>query len=366
MRVGIVFHKNPLAPPTGIDLVRLRAISLGFIRKGIDAEVIAPVDREGILEGIVPVRRLEALEEAGRYDIVKTCYHDSILLIDRYSGPVVSRIVRVVDHELPERDEPFRERLLRCQALIRDRASAVVLNNAENRERWRSFYGDQLPIVLVSTGCPAHIPAPGLNPYRPGERVLLFLGSLAAPRMVHILNQAARLLRDRVRVHLVGTNKACMYGGAEEDCALDPLVIDHGELSEAEVWDYIRYASVGLALAAGPHAFDNDVSKILNYLRGGLAVVSEEPILTNELIQQTGFGRTFSHGDVRKLVSNALELVENPLSEKTGEVMQFMAAEHSWDKRVEAYVDLFRKILSADVPTLCKCKEPDTNWHSER
>jgi glycosyltransferase involved in cell wall biosynthesis len=352
MRVGIVFHKNPLAPPTGIDLVRLRAISLGFIRKSIDAEVIAPVDREGILEKIVPVRRLEALEEPGRYDVVKTCYHDSILLIERYRGPVVSRIVRVVDHELPERDEPFRERLLRCQAVIRDRASAVVLNNAENRERWRSFYGGELPIVLVPTGCPAQIPAQGFNPYSPGERVLLFLGSLAAPRMVHMLNQAARLLRDRIRVHLVGTNKACMYGGIQEDCALDPLVVDRGELSEEEVWDYIRYASVGLALAAGPHAFDNDVSKILNYLRGGLPVVSEEPILTNELIQQTGFGRTFAYGDVRDLVSNSLELVENPLSEKRDEVMQFMAAEHSWDKRVDTYVDLFHKILSPDVPSL--------------
>jgi glycosyltransferase involved in cell wall biosynthesis len=143
-----------------------------------------------------------------------------------------------------------------------------------------------------------------------------------------------------------------MYGGAEEECALDPLVVNHGELAEEEVWDYIRYASVGLALAAGPHAFDNDVSKILNYLRGGLPVVSEEPILTNELIQQTGFGRTFSHGDVRELVSNTLELVENPLSEKRGEVMQFMAAEHSWDKRVDTYVDLFRKILSADASAL--------------
>jgi hypothetical protein len=347
MRVGIVFHKNPFAPPTGIDLVRLRAISLGFISKGINAEVIAPVDREGILEGIVPVRRLEALEEAGRYDIVKTCYHDSILLIDRYRGPVVSRIVRVVDHEMPERDEPFRERLLRCQALIRDRASAVVLNNAENGERWRTFYGRELPIVLVPTGCPAHIPAQGVNPYRPGERVLLFLGSLAAPRMVHILNQAARLFGDRVRVHLVGINKACMYGGAEEECALDPLVVDHGEFSEEQVWDYIRYANVGLALAAGPHAFDNDVSKILNYLRGGLAVVSEEPILTNELIQQTGFGRMFSHGDVHELVSNTLELVENPLREKRDQVMLFMAAEHSWDKRADTYVELFSKIVSA-------------------
>ncbi len=352
MRVGIVFHKNPLAPPTGIDLVRLRAISLGLIRKGISAEVIAPVDREGILEGIVPVRRLEALGEAGRYDIVKTCYHDSILLIERYRGPVVSRIVRVVDHELPERDEPFRERLLRSQAVIRDRASAVVLNNSENRERWRSFYGGALPIVLVPTGCPSHIPPPGRNPYGPSERVLLFLGSLAAPRMVQLLNHAARLLSERVRVHLVGINKACMYGGGQEDCELDPLVVDHGELSEERVWDYIRYASVGLALAAGPHAFDNDVSKILNYLRGGLPVVSEDPILTNELIQQTGLGKTFVHGDVRDLVSKTIELVENPLSEKRDEVMQFMAAQHSWDQRVDTYVDLFSKILSADASAL--------------
>jgi glycosyltransferase involved in cell wall biosynthesis len=366
MRVGIVFHKNPFAPPTGIDLVRLRAISLGFIRKGISAEIIAPIDQEGILEGIVPVRRLEALEEAGRYDIVKTCYHDSILLIERYRGPVVSRIVRVVDHELPERDEPFRERLLRCQAMIRDRASAVILNNAENRERWRSFYGGEMPIALVPTGCPAHIPAQGLNPYKPGERVLLFLGSLAAPRMVHMLNQAARLVRDRVRVHFVGINKACMYGGAEEECALDPLVVDHSELSEEEVWDYIRYASVGLALAAGPHAFDNDVSKILNYLRGGLPVVSEEPILTNELIQQTGFGKVFSHGDVRELVSNTLELVEHPLDEKRDNVMQFMAAEHSWDKRVETYVDLFRQILSTGMEELLENEDLDTNSHSKR
>jgi len=352
MRVGIVFHKNPFAAPAGIDLVRLRAISLGLVRKGISAEVVAPVDKEGILERIIPVRRLKTLEEAGRYDLIKTCYHDSVLLIERYRGPVVSRIVRVVDSELPERDEPFRKRLLHCQELIRDRACAVVLNNKENRQRWRNFYGGQLPIALVPTGCPAEIPHQGRNPYSTGEHVLLFLGSLAAPRMVSMLNQAARLLRDRVRVHLVGINKACMYGGAEADCALDPLVVDHGELSEEQVWDYIRYASVGLALAAGPDPFDNDVSKILNYLRGGLPVVSEEPILTNELIHQTGFGKAFSYGDVRDLVSKTLDLVENPVTEHGDEVMSFMAAEHSWDKRVDTYIGLFRNLLFSEVPPL--------------
>ncbi len=53
-------------------------------------------------------------------------------------------------------------------------------------------------------------------------------------------------------------------------------------------------------------------------------------------------------------MSNTLELVEHPLDEKRDEVMQFMAAEHSWDKRVDSYVDLFRKILSAGCLRLAK------------
>ena len=52
MRVGIVFHKDPFAPPTGIDLVRLRAIVSGLIHRGIEAEIVAPVDRDGTLEGV--------------------------------------------------------------------------------------------------------------------------------------------------------------------------------------------------------------------------------------------------------------------------------------------------------------------------
>ena len=42
MRIGIVFHKDPFVPPTGIDLIRLRAIAGGLRRTGVDAEIIAP------------------------------------------------------------------------------------------------------------------------------------------------------------------------------------------------------------------------------------------------------------------------------------------------------------------------------------
>ncbi len=346
MRIGIVFHKDPFVPPVGIDLVRLRAIAGGLIRKGIDAEVLSPIPREGLIEGFIPVRNLSALRENGRYDLIKTCYHYSITLIGPYRGPVVSRIVRVVDEKLPERDEPFREQLLRCQQLIKERASTVALNNAENRARWHLMYGADPPTVLVPTGCPAEIPMSGSNPYPAGRSSVLFLGSLAAPRMVEMLNAAAMELKSLADVHLIGSNKACMYGG-DEACVLDPLVIDHGELPEEQVWRYIRYASIGLAFATGLHPFDNDVSKILNYLRGGLPVLSEEPIVNNELIRRTGYGETFAFGEVPDMIAGARKLLENPPVEKRESVMRYMASEHSWDRRVDTYVELFRRIVES-------------------
>jgi len=348
MRVGIVFHKNPLAPPTGIDLVRLRAIAGGLRGKGVDAEIIAPVERDSELEGYIPVRTPEALDRSNSYDLVKTSYHPSILLLGAYRGPVVARIVRVVDEQLPERDEPFRDRLLACQRLMARRASVIALNNAENEVRWRRFYGPEPPIVLVPSGCPAKLPESRGNPYRTGENVVLFLGSLAAPRMVHMINEAARRLEGLATVHLVGLNKACMYGG-DPECALDSRVIDHGELCEQDVWDFVRHANIGLALATGPLPFDNDVSKIFNYLRGGLPVLSEEPIVNNALTRETGFGKVFPHGDVDKLVQSAVDLLERPPIEKREAVMRHMATEHSWDRRVDTYVELFKKVLSASL-----------------
>jgi glycosyltransferase involved in cell wall biosynthesis len=344
MRVGIVFHKDPFAVPAGIDLVRLRAISKGLRSYGLDAEIVAPVQREDVIEQVVPVRPLSALRRKGRYDIVKTCYHYSVELIGEYSGPVVSRIVRVVDVELPERDGPNRGRLLECQELIRKRASAVALNNHENEQRWRAFYGDAPPVVLTPTGCPADIPSAAINPFPAGERSILFLGSVAAPRMADILNAAAEQLAGLGRVHLVGRNKAAMYGDGQR-LALSHLIVDHGEVPQEAVWNYILNARMGLALAAGPYPFDNDVSKIVYYLRGGLPVLSEEPIINNRLIGETGFGATFPHGNVDGLVAAAARLLENPPVAERRAVMAFMAREHSWDRRVQTYVSLFRKIV---------------------
>ncbi len=345
MRIGIVFHKNPFAAPTGIDLVRLRSIASGLIQRGEQAEIVAPVQTEGTIERTIPVRKLEVLDESDRYDLIKTCYHDSIMLIRRFQGPVVSRIVRVVDEKLPERDEALREKLLLCQDTISKKATALVLNNKENFERWVNLYGNRVPVTFVPTGCPVKIPAACRNPYSPGERVILFLGSLASPRMISILNEAAHMLSDVANIHVVGLNKALMYGG-DSDCLLDPLIRNHGEMPEDAIWDHIRHSSIGLALATGPHRFDNDVSKIMNYLRGGLPVLSEEPIINNDLVAETGYGKIFRFDDVNDLTAKARELILNPNRGRRTAVMKYMAKEHSWDKRVDVYVQLFKSVLS--------------------
>jgi glycosyltransferase involved in cell wall biosynthesis len=248
-----------------------------------------------------------------------------------------------VDDRLPERDDPFREKLLKCQEIIKNRSNVLVLNNDQNRDRWRTLYGSEPRIALIPTGCPAELPPIHHNPYPADRPVMLFLGSVASPRMVEMINAATRALRNTCAVHLVGLNKACLYGG-DSTCALDPDIIDHGERSEREIWDYVRHANIGLALATGKHAFDNDVSKIVNYLRGGLPALSEEPIINNDLIQTTGFGRVFRFGDVDDLVSKAKEILSHSFDGQRDSVARFMVEEHSWDRRADAYVDLFSSL----------------------
>lgn len=344
MRVAVVFHKNPFVAPTGIDLVRLRAIASGLISKGIETEVIAPVQHSGMIDGNIPVYGLNHFAKSGPYDIVKTCYHDSIKLVPAKNKNIVSRIVRVVDSTFPERDSLFRTKLLDCQKLISDRAALVIFNNQENRSRWIKFYGGVVQTALVPTGCPLVIPPPVRNPYHTHKKVLLFLGSIAAGRILHMLNQLAEHVTDVAEIHLVGLNKACMYGN-DFGLELSSLIVNHGQKPEHEIWDYIYNADAGLAFATGPQPFDNDMSKIYSYLRGGLPTLSEEPILNNELVLGLEYGSVFGYGDLAALISRCRDLLINPPIEKRDHVMGRMAADHSWDRRVDQYIELFNQLV---------------------
>ena len=342
MKVGFVFHKDPSLQPDGIDTIRLHALTGGLSKRGLAVEIVAPVERRSVSAAGVPVHPLEHLGVAG-YDVVKTCYHFSIELIGTFDGPVVSRIVRVVDEKAPARDAAWRHTLMRCQDVIAARARVVVFDNRENEQRWHAVYGAQAPTMLVPTGCPSVIPRSGASPYEEGETVVLFLGSLCAPRMVPMLNRLAEALQGVARIHHVGRSKLHLYddGGADGKAEeLAPLVVRHGEMPEARIWDYIGHARIGLALAPGPYSFDNDLAKIYSYLRGGLPVLAEERIVNNDLLRATGSGGVFAYDDIDDAAARARLLLERPPGVTRQQVMDYMVREHAWERRVDRYYQL--------------------------
>ncbi len=342
MRVGLLFPHDPGARPPGIDLARLAALARGLRALAVTAHILAPVGRAGRLEGL-PVRPLAALREAGAYDLVKTCYHQAIFLAEGFEGPLVARLVRVVDQRHPARDQARRRELLSAQEAIARRAQALAFNNRENQERWHNLYGANLPSVLTPTGCPRRLPGPGDSPFGQGPPAVVYAGSLASSRQVEMLNRLARALEGRARIHLLGRNKSGLYGRA---LALSPLVADHGEKPPRQVWNYLAWAAAGLALAVGPEPFDNDSSKVVHYLRAGLPVLCEAPILQGPLVGQLAMGRLCPHGQAGVMARTLLDLLDHPPPAARRRAARGHMARHcSWPGTARVYVQLFARLL---------------------
>jgi len=344
MHIGFLFHKIPVENPSSIDQVRLRALCLGLARLGARVTVVAPVSRPGFLGGSIPVRPLQALSENPGFDALKVCYHYSMELVRDYRGPLACRLVREVDERLPERDGGERERLLACQLLAAQRADGMIFNNRQNAARWRARYGAGKGIAIIPTGCPTEIPAAGPDPYVRRLPVMLFLGSLASPRMIRLINEAAERLRGRMAIHVVGRNKSRLYGG--EFLPLSPLIEEHGEIPEEAVWDHIRYARIGLALAAGPDPFDNDLSKIMSYMRGGLPILCEERIPNIGQALRSGLAWRFAFGDAGDLVRVALMMEPSGAREIEPEALDSFIDRNSWSRRAEALYRFMQKLIS--------------------
>ncbi len=342
MKVALLFPHDPRVRSPGIDLVRLLALASGLRARGVEADIVAPVVRAGHLEGL-PVLPLEALQGRRAYDLVKTCYHQSIFLAEGFEGPLVARLVRVVDERHPARDQGQRDNLLRAQLAISRRAQAVTFNNRENRERWSLLYGRGLPCAIAPTGCPARLPALGPNPFDRRRPAVIYAGSLASSRQVTMLNRVARALEGQAQVHLLGRNKSGLYGRRRRVSA---LVKDHGEKPPREVWTYLRWAAAGLALAAGPEPFDNDSSKVTHYLRAGLPVACEAPILQGPLTQRLGMGRITPYNDTAGLAEALGELLVNPPGPaRVRSARTYMARHHGWGDTVQTYIGLFEGLL---------------------
>jgi glycosyltransferase involved in cell wall biosynthesis len=324
-----------------MDLIRWTEIGRGLRSFGFEVDLVTP--RTGGITTLagLPVRDAACVDWS-EYDTIKVCYQRSIRLVPPHPN-IIARMCRVTDSVLPVRDAQRRAEILSNQARVRDLARFVAVNDSTNAERWERFYGTGQTILYVPTGCPEIIPEPDERPYPSNRRIVLYCGALTAPRLVGVLNAAARRLRARrpdVELHFLGRNRLQHYGGA--DLMLDPGVIRvHGAVDETTAWNYMLHADVGLALAFSEDVFENELSKIYYYLRAGLPVVTEHTAMNAYLVEETGHGAIGRYADVADLVAKIEIALE--LRSRDRRVMSYMAERHGWRRRAQVYADALRQ-----------------------
>jgi hypothetical protein len=153
------------------------------------------------------------------------------------------------------------------------------------------------------------------------------------------LNRLGRLLRQKgIRLCFIGTGRV--------DRLDRTAVTVMNEVDHREVWDYQRFANVGLVLAQG-QTQHNESSKLYHYLRTGLPVVSEAPVPNNFLIHATGMGHIVDYDDDQTLVDMVESAIYREWPRREG--IQYVVTHHSWDQRVATYDEVIRTGLAVET-----------------
>jgi glycosyltransferase involved in cell wall biosynthesis len=125
-----------------------------------------------------------------------------------------------------------------------------------------------------------------------------------------------------------------VMGSGVRDLLDSSAILDVGPVANAESWDWLRHAQVGVVLAEGPQD-KNEKSRIYYYLRSGLPTVCERPVDNRSLVEETGHGIVVDYDDVEAMVDAAAGLVARP--PRTPGLVDFMITHHSWDVRAAVY-----------------------------
>jgi len=286
------------------------------------------------------------------YDVVKTFFHTGMdELIEAGGGDhpfIISKLGSVVGREMVEGVYFFgeeRERLFRTQLEIARRSRVVTLLTDQSIVLWHSEHGTGNQVLQVPTGVDAVIPELSENPYASRgiqDRVALFAGNLYTRRHqleVNVLWQE-RLNRMGLAFRRRGIRLVAIGTGEVDN--LDPSLVLHcGTISSDLIWNWLRFASVGIVLAQG-RVQHNESSKIYYYLRSGLPTICEAPVPNSPLISETGLGAIVPYNDDQSFCDAAEQFVRQPQSSAT--VQEYMVSKHSWRARAALYKEVFASI----------------------
>ena len=357
LRIATVYKRDVFSrfTPAKMSTIRWLRMSEGLAALGHQVDMV--MNGNGLGHSATPNLRSVPFADVdwNRYDIIKTLFHSGFESLSEEGGAdhpfIISKLGSVVgNHDDTDGVYFFnheREHLFRIQEQISERSRYVTLLTAESRRLWEELYGPTDNLLHVPTGVDREVPAASGNPYAQfPEPVVVYAGNIygeTQPEMNVVwqdrLNRIGHLLRKKgIRLCFIGTGRV--------DRIDRSAVTVMKEVDNREVWDYQRFASVGLVLAQG-RTQHNESSKLYYYLRSGLPVVSEAPVPNNFLIPATGMGYVADYSDDRMLVDMVESAIGRDWPRK--EAIQYVVTHHSWDQRVATYNEVIREGLAVET-----------------
>jgi glycosyltransferase involved in cell wall biosynthesis len=286
------------------------------------------------------------------YDVVKTMFHKGFETLEAEGGADHPFIVSMVGSVVGPREMDgvlfygaTREKLYATQERI-DRASRFVTVLSEPAGAlWEQCFGPKDNLLLVPSGADRDVPAPSRNPYPADDRIkVLFSGNVytnetqpeANAVLVDKLNRLGRLLEKRgARLYMTG------FG---ELGALDADAVTYvGAIPYDETWEYFFHADVGVVVSAGPFMHNNESSKIYYYLRAGLPVVSESGFPNDHVVEESRLGFVAENGNLEAMADLIVEAARRNWDRERA--VRYMLENHTWDRRVDNYEDVFDRHL---------------------
>jgi hypothetical protein len=283
------------------------------------------------------------------YDVVKTLFHDGFTTLARHGGASHPFIIAKLGSVVGPEDMPgiyffggLRERLFDTQRAIEAASRYVTVLSAQAAELWRLCHGRSANLLLVPGAVDAVIPAPGADPYpADGRPRVLFAGNI-----YHLRDQpeANRVLASKLNAlgrHLAARGSRLYFLGTGNTRALDRTVVTQlGHASYEASWDYLRFATVGIVVAAGPFMHNNESTKIYHYLRAALPVVSEAGFPNDHVVTDSGLGEVVPNGDMAFMAERVDAAVRRQWDRDAA--VAYVLGHHTWEGRAAIYDRLIR------------------------
>jgi hypothetical protein len=283
------------------------------------------------------------------YDVVKTLFHDGFNTLAERGGGNHPLIIAKLGSVVGAEDMPgiyfhgrVRERLYDQQRAIAAAARYVTVLSPQAADLWTASHGRSENLLLVPGAVDATIPLPGKDPYpKDGRPRVLFAGNIYR---LQDQPEANRVLVDKLNAlgrHLAARGARLYFLGIGNTRALDPTVVTHlGHASYDASWDYLRFANVGVVVAAGPFMHNNESTKIYHYLRAGLPVVSEAGFPNDHVVVDSGLGEVVPNGDMAFMADRVDAAVRSDWDRDAA--VAYVLGNHTWDCRAAVYDRLIR------------------------